>query len=266
MIFITSDHVSLHYEIDGEGFPLILLNGMWGDTTSWDKQVPTFSKHFRCIRLDHRGVAQSERWVGSYSYELHARDIHELVRHLNIDKMYIAGVCHGAMAAITYAIHYPQDLQGLIINGIQALQSIRQQEVFAGWKRIVKSAGFEVLYRSVILPSIMSEDFFQKNIQKISEIVRATAARVDLKSAIGLIEAAIDYGYTGEEIEKIHIPALIMSGEEDLFSPPYSVKSLHNCWKGSQYYEFKNCGHFPQRERSDEYNEVVLRFIKDGLI
>jgi pimeloyl-ACP methyl ester carboxylesterase len=47
--------VALRYEIHGEGFPVVLLNGLGGNRKDWYEQVPVFSQHYQTITYDHRG-------------------------------------------------------------------------------------------------------------------------------------------------------------------------------------------------------------------
>lgn len=261
MIFKTSDNVNIYYEIDGVGPTVVMLNGLWGDTTSWNNHLAIFSKDFSCLRIDHRGIAKSDKWVGQYSYELHARDIYELLNYLNIDKCSFLGTCHGGMVATTFAMNYPNRVNCLAISSVQLLKSFRQSQVYAGWRMVLENAGFETLYRSLIIPSIMSEAFLLYNKDKIGAIVTATLQRINYESALGLIDAAYNYGYTPDEIQRLSAPTLLMAGDEDHFSPPYAVENVKQFWSNSEYYLFKNCGHFPQRESSEEYGQLVLKFL-----
>lgn len=261
MEFKTSDGVNIYYEDEGSGVPLIFLNGLWGDTSSWKNQVSVLKDEYRCISVDHRGIGKSDKWVGEYSYKLYARDIYELLQELKIKKCHILGVCHGGMVATAFAKEYSEKLISIVINGTQIKKSHRQKTIYEGWKNILNTAGFEVLYRAMIIPSIMSERYILENIDRIDGIVEATNKRIKKESAVKMIEAARDYGYENDEIENINVPALIMAGEEDLFSPPYLIEEIQSRWKGSDYYLFKDTGHFPQRESTEEYNNVVRKHL-----
>jgi 3-oxoadipate enol-lactonase len=261
MTFKTSDGVELFYEIEGEGFPILFLNGMWGDTSTWKNSLPYYSNLFTCIRMDHRGIGRSERWAGTYSYDLHAKDVIDLLDHLEILQAHLVGTCHGGMVATTVALNYPERVGVLAINGTQIIKSERSAAVFKGWKAIMETAGFEILYRSTIIPSIFSEKFIVENKERMDGLVMGTLARISKDSAVGLIEAAIVFGLTEEEISKIKIPALLMSGDEDLFSAPFTIEKVAEQWKDSEYYMFRGCAHFPQREVIGEYNAVVKEYL-----
>lgn len=262
MFFLTSDRVRLHFEDEGEGTPLFLLSGLWGDVTLWAKQLPYFSQHFRCIRLDHRGIAQSERWVGEYSYDLHARDVLELADHLGIERFHIAGACHGGMVAATLSKNNPERLLSVVINAANILSDERARMMFDGWKRVLQKSGFATLYRAVILPAIMSGGFIARNLKKIDLISNGVLDKVTHEAALPMIDAAAAFGFSPAEVSQLRTPALLISGAEDLFSPPFWTKTVQKLWKGSRYVEFPGCGHFPQRECTGDYNRMVVAFLQ----
>lgn len=261
MRFLTSDGVSLFYEVDGEGQALVMLNGIWGDTSLWTRQVECFSKKYCCVRMDHRGVGRSEKWIGKYSYDLHARDTFELINELSIDKCHILGVCHGGMVGTTFAMNYKNQIISLIMNGTLLLKSHRQKIVYAGWRDVMKTSGFEVLHRSTIVPTIMSDKYINHNSDHINDMVVATRNRIDPNAALCLIDALYEYGYSEDQIAEINVPSLIISCQDDLFSPAHHVEKIHKLWKNSSYYMIKDSGHFPQREAAGEYNELVMYYL-----
>jgi pimeloyl-ACP methyl ester carboxylesterase len=262
MFFETSDHVRLHFLDEGSGPALFLLNGLWGDVSMWTKQIPVFSKNFRCIRVDHRGVAQSERWTGDYSYDLHARDVIELADHLGIDRFHAAGACHGGMVAATLAKNHPQRLLSVVINAANILADKRVSLMFEGWRHILEASDFDTLYRSVILPAIMSGGFIARNIGRIDFLLHGITKNITKEAALPMIDAAAAFGLTPAEVSELRTPALLISGNEDLFSPPFWTKTAHKLWKGSRYAEFPACGHFPQRECTTDYNRTVMAFLQ----
>ncbi len=261
MTFETSDGVKLFYEVDGSGSPLVMLNGLWGDTSTWSNQIPIFSQRFTCIRLDHRGIGRSEKWAGSYSYDLHARDVKELLEHLGAKDASFLATCHGGMTAVTFAVKHPGRAKVLCINGTQLLRSERQRQVYLGWKRILETGGFEPLYR-MIIPAIMSETWLKNNRDRFDSMLEATLARIEPAAALEMIEACVAYGFGREQIEALDLPALIMAGDDDMFMPARLIEAEGRLWKGSTFHLFEGCGHFPQREMPETYNAVVLKYLK----
>ena len=94
--------VSLHYEIHGEGFPLLLFapGGMrsaipfWGGA-EWDP-IATLAPHFRVIAMDQRNAGASTAPVaGSDGWHTYADDHLALLDHLGIEKVHLLGGCIG---------------------------------------------------------------------------------------------------------------------------------------------------------------------------
>jgi pimeloyl-ACP methyl ester carboxylesterase len=98
----------LHYVAGGAGEPLVLLPG-WPETW-WEyrKVMPELARHYRVIAVDIRGMGGSERTKSGYEKKAMAGDIRELVRHLGLPKVNIAGHGIGSMVAFAYAVNYPE--------------------------------------------------------------------------------------------------------------------------------------------------------------
>lgn len=267
MNFKTSDGVELFYRLDGDGPPLVMLSGIWSDTTTWNAQVRHFAERYCCIRLDHRGIGQSEKWTGEHSYELHARDVKELLDHLGLRRAAILGVCHGGMTGVTLAVTYPGYASALCINATQLLKSERLTQTYLGWKRILQSSDFETLY-TVIMPTVMSERWLDQNRDRLPELLEAIEERIDPAAALKMVDALVAYassGFEPAEIASANVPALIMAGDEDMFIPPYVISSESAFWPAATYHLFERSGNFPQREMPDVYNAVVGEYL-DGLV
>lgn len=264
MNFTTSDRVSLYYRLDGDGPPLLMLSGIWSDTTTWNAQVRDFAEHYTCIRLDHRGIGQSDKWAGEHSYELHARDAKELLDHLGFKSAVILGVCHGGMAAVTLAMSHPGYASALCINATQLMKSARLTQAYIGWKRILETSDFETLYMA-ILPAVMTDHWLDQNRDRLSTLVETIESRIEPAAALKMVDALIMYASTGfdrTEIASVGIPALIMAGGDDLFIPPRFIESESQCWPNATYHLFESSGHFPQREVPETYNAVVLSYLQ----
>jgi pimeloyl-ACP methyl ester carboxylesterase len=265
MNFKTSDGVNLFYRLDGDGPPLMMLSGIWSDTNTWNAQVRSFADHYNCIRLDHRGIGQSEKWAGEHSYELHARDVKELLDHLGLKSATILGVCHGGMAAVTMAVKYPGYADALCVNATQLLGSERLRQMYFGWKRILETSDFETLY-TVIMPTIMSDHWLSQNRERLPDLLAAIEERIEISAAQKMVDALVAYsatGFTPEEIASIEKPALIMASGEDRFIPPQVIQTESQYLPNAKYHLFEQSGHFPQREVSETYNSVVLDFLQN---
>jgi pimeloyl-ACP methyl ester carboxylesterase len=109
------NNVNLHYVEGGEGPVVILLSG-WPQTWwSYHKIMPILSKKHKVIAVDIRGMGSSEKPASGYSKKGMANDVAALVKTLGYDKVNIVGHDIGASIAISFAGHYPEYTEKLIV-------------------------------------------------------------------------------------------------------------------------------------------------------
>ena len=56
--------IELYYEEHGSGEPLLCVMGLAADSTAWVLQTPDFSRRYRTIIYDNRGVGRSSKPKG----------------------------------------------------------------------------------------------------------------------------------------------------------------------------------------------------------
>src|SRR5262245_33847872 len=96
---------ALYYETKGRGFPVVLISsGGILDRRGWDQQFDIFSKHYRVIRYDVRGIGKSARPAEPFS---HSEDLYALLNSLKIKHAHVVGLSVGAAIAIDFAIEHP---------------------------------------------------------------------------------------------------------------------------------------------------------------
>lgn len=110
----TADlHIRLHYEIDGEGPPLLLLAGMMSDSASWGPLVPLLTPHFTVIRPDNRTTGRTEN--AAPGLDAWAQDAATLLDHLNLPKAHVAGHSLGGLIATHLAAITPARVDKLAL-------------------------------------------------------------------------------------------------------------------------------------------------------
>ena len=72
---VNANGITLHYERQGNGEPLILIPYLSADNTCYAFQVAEYAKHFTCFSIDLRGTGESDKPEGDHSTESYADDI-----------------------------------------------------------------------------------------------------------------------------------------------------------------------------------------------
>ena len=116
--FKTSDGLSLAFDEQGRGLPLLCLSGLTRKRDDFDT-VLGLSRRVRLIRLDYRGRGASDPadWT-TYTIAREAQDAIELLDHLQIPQTAILGTSRGGLIAMLLALTRRQRLSGVLLNDI----------------------------------------------------------------------------------------------------------------------------------------------------
>jgi 3-oxoadipate enol-lactonase len=69
-------------------------------------------------------------------------------------------------------------------------------------------------------------------------------------------------GSNHERLAATGVPVLYIVGEHDAITPPDMIEMCHQLVEDSRYYMVRGSGHSAYYEKPDEYNEVVLSFLR----
>ena len=120
MQFQSSDGLSLAYDDQGTGFPVLCLAGLTRNMDDF-KPFMAVTSGVRIIRLDTRGrggSAHDPNPLEGYTLPVEARDALELLDHLGIEKAVIVGTSRGGLIAMILAMSVKHRLAGVLLNDI----------------------------------------------------------------------------------------------------------------------------------------------------
>ena len=110
--------INMHYEVHGDGFPIVMITGVSFCLKIWDNVlIDSLSKQFKVILFDNRGAGQTDIPEGEYTIKMMADDTTGLMDALNIERAHILGFSMGGMIAQEVALNYPQKVEKLILWG-----------------------------------------------------------------------------------------------------------------------------------------------------
>lgn len=113
MPFVTANGVRTHYQVTGEGPPLLLIAGNGMDLTTFRDQTPAYGAHFRCISYDMRGVGESDVTADGYDIRTMAADALALLDALGIEAAHVAGYSLGGAIGLEMALAAPARVTSL---------------------------------------------------------------------------------------------------------------------------------------------------------
>lgn len=106
--------VRLHYEVSGEGPPLVLVHGSAVDGSTWDAVVPHLAKHHRVITYDRRGYGLSSH-SPVRDHRLHAEDLVAVLELVAVDPAVVVGWSSGGNVALAVTMRRPDLVRSLVV-------------------------------------------------------------------------------------------------------------------------------------------------------
>lgn len=105
--------VSLWYELDGSGDPLVLVHGSWLDATDWRPLVERLAGSFRVLTYDRRGHSRSEDPGTQGSVDQDGDDLAALLETLDLAPAHAVTNSFGGNVALRLATRRPQLFRSL---------------------------------------------------------------------------------------------------------------------------------------------------------
>lgn len=119
--------VKIHYAVEGEGEPVILIHGLYSSgRVNWDLSGATrlLAEKYQVIRLDCRGHGLSDKPTAEDAYGANmVADVLRLMDHLGIKKAHLAGYSMGAMIAMKLTVTHPERVSQLVLCGMGWLKT-----------------------------------------------------------------------------------------------------------------------------------------------
>jgi 3-oxoadipate enol-lactonase len=261
MSLIKINDVKLNYEIDGNGLALVFINGLTMNVNGWFFQVPAFKERYTVVRYDCRGQGQSDKPDMEYTQEMHADDLKKLMDGLSINKAHIVGLSNGGMIAQHFIVKYPERVGALVLVDTCSHIDTLLQMIIKAWITATEMGGSEFRY-DLALPVIFSESYIKNNLDAIMAMREQNIKINPPKPVINLAKGSLKHNIN-DRISEIKAPTLIIVGEEDILIPQKYSRILNEGIKGSKLVIIKDCGHIPPIEKPEEFNRLVLDFLKD---
>ena len=174
MMFLDLGPLKLHYEVSGEGRPLILLHGNGEDMTIFEEALPLLERHFTVYRIDTRCHGESTD-MKNIRYDLIAEDLNVFIVLLHIEKPIVFGFSDGGIAALLLEIKHPGTAGSLIVSGANTTPRALKL-----WFRISAWNAFQRTRNKLIDLMLSGPHISKEELQSIEVPVLVTAGERDL--------------------------------------------------------------------------------------
>jgi pimeloyl-ACP methyl ester carboxylesterase len=260
MARIEIEGLRIGYERAGQGQPLVLLHGFFGDTRVWRPQLDQLSDEYQVVAWDTPGCGDSSDPPEAFRMADYARCLAGFIDALDLERPHVVGVSFGSTLALELYRQNPRLPRTLVLAG-----------AYAGWRGslpadVVKQRLAQTIpdldlpanevvarYNS---PGLLSEsapagvvaqnaaimsDFHP---QGMKTMVRALAG-ADLRDVLPGVE----------------VPTLVLCGDKDVRSPVKIGEDLHAQISGSRLVVMPGVGHVSNFEAPERFNAEVRLFL-----
>jgi 3-oxoadipate enol-lactonase len=229
----------------------------------WKTQIELLQENgFRVIAYDLRGHGQSGVGDGQYTVELFVDDLIALLDYLKITKTVVCGFSMGGYVALRAIERNPERFSALILCDTTSSSDSNEAKLRrAAAIKLIKKDGVK-LFAEGFLKAVFSEQSFSIK-QNIVDEVRKTILSNSAIGVCGALLAMAARTDTTESLSRISVPTLVLVGEHDTVTPPAAAKTMHNRIQNSKIHIIGNAAHMSSMENPNEFNEHLIRFLKD---
>ena len=261
---IKVNDITVNYDQQGDGEPLVLIPYLAADHACYAFQVAEYAKHFTCISIDARGAGETDKPEGVYSTELFADDVSAFMQALGVDRAHISGLSLGAATGMWLAAKYPQKVKSLSLHSGWTKTDPFIKTVVESWQVLAEALGsVPDMVIQGIFPWCFTPELYAAKpdyIQSLAEFVRGRPAQ-PVEAFIRQSNAVIAHDVE-PHLGKITAPTQITFGRYDMVTSTRFAGPMQAAIQGAELIVFEGCAHAPIYEKVDEFNQKTLEFLR----
>ena len=261
---VQVDGLTINYDVQGDGDPLLLIPYLSADHACFAFQLPAYTEHFSCIAIDLPGSGESDKPAGPYSTESYADQVAAFLGAIGVEQAHVAGVSLGAAVGMHLAARHPEPRALALVA--QCLG--HQRSLSEDGRRAVAHARVDAADRRGRghpgdLPARASRPRCTSSrpefVDTLTDFVRSRPAQ-PIDAFLAQTEAAITHD-AGPVLGEIGVPTLITVGAHDLVCSPRFAERLNRRIGGSELVVFEHLSHAGLHEDPETFNRATLDFL-----
>ncbi|MEA2905535.1 MAG: 3-oxoadipate enol-lactonase [Alphaproteobacteria bacterium] len=238
---MTVNGVSIHYQIAGQGGPVVvLLHEMGGTLDSWDAVAPGLAETFQVVRYDQRGAGLSEKVRKPFSNDDAVDDLEGVLKTLGLKPPY-SFVCVAAASTqvLRFLERHPEQVKSIVLcnpapgvdpsraGALNERADLAEKEGMAGVMGITLDKSY---------PPTLGEP-------AAYEAYRGRYLAND-PVGFGLAHRMLARTNMLHMLPKVTVPTLVVAGRHDTVRPPAGTEELAKKIPGARFELIEEAGHF----------------------
>ena len=240
----------------GSGQAVVFSHGLLWSTKMWKFQVEALRGRFRCIAFDHRGQGQSEITKDGYDMESLTLDAAALIEKLGIAPVHFVGLSMGGFVGMRLAARRPELLRSVALvetaaDGEPAL-NVPKYKIMSALSTVVGLGPFAPTIMKIMFGRSFLNDP-AKTALRDEMLGQLLGLRlVGMRKALGGVLSRKPFN------EKVRVPALVISGEEDKAVTPARSRKLFDAIPGAHFVSIPKAGHTSSIENPEAITAALL--------
>jgi pimeloyl-ACP methyl ester carboxylesterase len=257
------DGLTINYDVQGEGEPLLLIPYTSADHACWAFQLPAYTEHFSCIAVDLPGSGESDKPAGPYSTERYADQVAAFLGAIGIERAHVAGMSLGAAVGIHLAGRHPGRIRSLSLHSAWHASDAFLKTVLEQWRALASALPTvaDVVIQG-IFPWCFTPEMYATRpefVDTLVDFVRGRPAQ-PVDAFLAQIDAVIAHDASAT-LREIDAPTLITFGARDLVCSTRFAEPLKSGIGGSELVVFDHLSHAGLHEDPETFNRTTLDFL-----
>jgi len=255
--------MDLHFEVCGQGEPLVILHGLLGSSDNWQSVSSKLAPFFTVFTVDQRNHGRSPH-SPDMNYSLMAADLENFLTQRNLAEAYVLGHSMGGKTAMSVALLYPAKVKKLVVVDMAPrAYSPRHREVLEAMAALNLEAFHTRQQIETALadaePDLSTRRFLLKNLARDSS--------GEFRWRLGLREIIKNYSNLSEAIpvvRRFDKPALFIRGASSDYLFESDLESIRELFPRARLQTVEGAGHLVHAQRSAEFVEIVRAFLSEN--
>ena len=249
MDLVLKEEHGYRYVEEGEGEVLLLLHGLMGALSNWERVVSEFKSEYRVIIpmlpiYDLPLLTTGVKTLSKY--------VHKFVKYKKLQNVTVLGNSLGGHVGLIYTIAHQEYVKALVLTGSSGLY----ENAFGG--SFPRRESYEFVKEKVAYtfydPAVATKEL-------VDDVYATINDRHKVIRILAMAKSAIRHNMSAD-VHKIKVPTALIWGKDDKITPPEVAIEFKQLIPNSELHWIDKCGHAAMMERPVEFNVLLKEFLK----
>jgi pimeloyl-ACP methyl ester carboxylesterase len=240
-----------YYEV-GEGMPIVILHGLMGGLSNFNLVADFLAQNGYKVIIPELPLYSQN--ILKTNVKAFAKWVKDFITYKKFDRVILLGNSLGGHIALYHSKMYPEKVAAMILTGSSGLYESAMGDSYPkrGDYEYIKTKTQNVFYN----PEIATKDL-------VDEVYNTVNDRLKVLKTLTIAKSAIRHNMA-KDLPKMHIKTCLIWGKNDQVTPPHVAEEFNKLLPNSSLYWIDKCGHAAMMEHPDEFNRIVLDWLKES--